>query len=347
MRVACSALSLLAASLALLSMVNALPQDPAITARPKLLPRATSTAAVTHTVTVGAKISPHAFVPSNITANPGDTVLFEFYPTNHSVAKADYLAPCVPASSGEFWSGSFNDFDEDGNGQLIGDPPTWSLLVNDTEPTFFYCTAIGSCLQNGMVGVINQNSSQTFESQYKAALNYPVMTVPGQSFPAEGSDSEGDGTNTSTSPSSGHHGLSGGAIAGIVIAIVAFLAILGALFFVLGRNRVYQKWMTSQDNRTERTTDWAMSTAGSTNHWNRKSETEAASTALGSPPLETGQWGEFPQEQRFSEAPDTSMSAPRSQQQRLSGGYEGSISRNKTPTELPAYDPPAQYPDRY
>lgn len=30
-----------------------------------------------------------------------------------------------------------------------------------TQPTFFYCTAIGSCLENGMVGVINPVNSAT------------------------------------------------------------------------------------------------------------------------------------------------------------------------------------------
>lgn len=78
-----------------------------------------STGITTHTIQVGPKISPHAYVPHNITASPGDILVFEFYPTNHSVAKADYLAPCVPASSGEFWSGEFNAFTEE-NGDLVG-----------------------------------------------------------------------------------------------------------------------------------------------------------------------------------------------------------------------------------
>lgn len=79
----------------------------------------TSTGITTHTIQVGPKVSPHAYVPHNITANPGDILVFEFYPTNHSVAKADYLAPCVPASSGEFWSGEFNTFTEE-DGDLVG-----------------------------------------------------------------------------------------------------------------------------------------------------------------------------------------------------------------------------------
>lgn len=122
MRVTGSSFSSLAALLGLASATYAMPSSPTVTEQPKLLARATTTeSAVTHTVSVGSKISPHAFVPSNITANPGDTILFEFYPTNHSVAKADYLAPCVPASSDVFWSGSFADFTEDSNGNIVGD----------------------------------------------------------------------------------------------------------------------------------------------------------------------------------------------------------------------------------
>ena len=38
---------------------------------------------------------------------------------------------------------------------LSDQPPTWDLLIDNTEPIFFYCTAEGSCLKEGMIGVIN------------------------------------------------------------------------------------------------------------------------------------------------------------------------------------------------
>ncbi|KAJ5670574.1 uncharacterized protein N7477_005937 [Penicillium maclennaniae] len=214
----------------------------------------TATGTATHTIQVGPKSSPHQYVPHSITANVGDIVIFEFYPANHSVVKADFDAPCVPASGPVFWSGMFNSFNEE-DGQLVG------------PPTFFYCTAIGSCLENGMVGVINPNATRTFEEQYKRALVYPYMLVPGQSMPAEGSEGGASSTTSTTSSGittsaaatgGGSHGLSTGALAGIVIASVAFVAILVALFFVLGRQRVYSQWMSSQDGRTERTARWAM-----------------------------------------------------------------------------------------
>ncbi|KAJ5110030.1 hypothetical protein N7532_002675 [Penicillium argentinense] len=232
--------------------------------------KTTSTSKATHTVQVGPKTNPHAYVPHNLTANVGDVVVFEFYPTNHSVVKADYLAPCVPASDGLFYSGIFNTFNTN-NGDLVG------------PPTYFYCTAIGSCLENGMVGVINPNSTRTYKAQYDRALTYPYMLVPGQDMPAEGngegSTTSPTSTSTSTSSSdssnSGGHGLSKGAIAGIAVAGAAFLIILVALFFLLGRNRVYKKWMSSEDGRNERTARWAMfshPTSGGAESWNRKSE---------------------------------------------------------------------------
>jgi len=38
---------------------------------------------------------------------------------------------------------------------VLDDPPKWRVLINDTNPIFFYCSAPGSCINYGMVGVIN------------------------------------------------------------------------------------------------------------------------------------------------------------------------------------------------
>ncbi|KAJ5946113.1 hypothetical protein N7454_002952 [Penicillium verhagenii] len=82
------------------------------------------------------------------------------------------------------------------------------------------------------------------------------MLLPGESVPAEGSTSSSSSSSSSTTSAS--HGLGTGAIAGIAVACVAFVAILIALFWTLGRNRIYQKWMFSEDGRTERTARWAL-----------------------------------------------------------------------------------------
>lgn len=118
------------------------------------------------------------------------------------------------------------------------------------------------------------------------------MLVPGQAPPAEGgsstsSDSDSDPSSTSTTAagsagsshgSSGGSSLSKGAIAGIAVAAVVFVAILVALFFVLGRNRVYRQWMSSQDGRTERTARWALFQDKGDTWPNQKSELESNAT---------------------------------------------------------------------
>ncbi|KAJ5484848.1 hypothetical protein N7539_004836 [Penicillium diatomitis] len=267
----------------------------------------TLTGSVTHTVQVGPKASPHAYVPQSLTAQPGDVVVFEFYPTNHSVVKADFGAPCVPATDGVFFSGIFDSFSLR-DGQIVGPPPTWSLVINDTQPLFYYCTAISSCLGNGMVGVINPNSTQTFEAQYDKALKYPYMLVPGQSMPAEGSGSLSTSStqnpSSDTATSAANKGLSGGAIAGIVVAAVVFVAILVILFFVLGRNRVYSQWMSSPDGRTERTARWAMGS----NYGGQKSEAESVSTKAPGTEVNSVVCGDHPM-RHFSPGPESKVTA--------------------------------------
>jgi hypothetical protein len=71
------------------------------------------------------------------------------------VARAEYKYPCIPyelvnpSHKPGFWSGFF-PLDT-----ILNNPPSYTIRVNDTEPIFYYCTAPGSCIGYGMVGVIN------------------------------------------------------------------------------------------------------------------------------------------------------------------------------------------------
>lgn len=112
-------------------------------------------------------------------------------------------------------------------------------------------------------------------------MQQPYQLSPGEAPPVEGSES-GSSSSSSSGSSGGSH-LSGGAIAGIVVGVIAFVVILGLLLFVLGRNRVYKRWMSSEDGRTERTARWALGGGGGgggvsfgTASWggNRKSDME-------------------------------------------------------------------------
>jgi hypothetical protein len=87
----------------------------------------------------------HTFKPDVTLANVGDVIEFDFFPTNHSVIRAEYLFPCVPyemtgRSKKGFYSG-FLPVDA-----ILDDPPKYSITVNDSYPIFFYCGAPGSCI---------------------------------------------------------------------------------------------------------------------------------------------------------------------------------------------------------
>jgi hypothetical protein len=120
---------------------------------------------------------------------------------------------------------------------------TWNLTINDTQPIFFYCNALDSCHPNGMVGVINPNSSVSLENQHQAAIAAPYQLAPGQPFPAEGSGTPtaepSPSAGSSNRGSNGSH-LSSGAIAGIVIGGVVVLLLAAALFYFVGRSKTYR-----------------------------------------------------------------------------------------------------------
>ncbi|CZT03087.1 uncharacterized protein RCO7_06092 [Rhynchosporium graminicola] len=204
-----------------------------------------SAPASTQTVNVGA--AGLVFTPASLTAKVGDMVEFRFYPQNHSVARAEYKNPCIPYEVVDvgrkgFWS-DFRPVNV-----VLSDPPKFSVLINDTEPIFFYCSAPGACQEDLMVGVINPNSTQTLEVQKAFAHNSTVMFSPGENFPKEVADPTKTATLASTStnhlpstgtalPSHSHPALSSGAIAGIAIGGVAVLLLGGALIYLCGRQR--------------------------------------------------------------------------------------------------------------
>jgi hypothetical protein len=172
------------------------------------------------------------------------------------------------------------------------------------------------------------------------------MLVPGQSMPAEGTE----GGTSSTTSSTSSHVLSTGAIAGIVVAGVAFVAILVALFFVLGRQRVYNQWISSQDGRNERTARWALfgGQSAQSDPWSRKSELESnapKATFTDNPFVVSPD----PNRHTFSSAPDgsaASMYGPSSPP--ISSGWtwdaQHKVRANFGPTELEANSLPHQLP---
>ncbi|KAF2002362.1 hypothetical protein P154DRAFT_574306 [Amniculicola lignicola CBS 123094] len=210
-------------------------------------PSATTTApAKTHTVDVGN--GDHKFKPDVTKAEVGDIVEFRFYPQNHSVVRAEYGYPCIPyemtgADKKGFFTG-FNAVDK-----FLDDPPKYQLLINDTSPIFFYCSAPGSCIDWAMVGAINPNSSALLITQRDLALNASYMLQPGEPFPAEGSPlpplpSSTASPNPTSNPITKHpHSLSKGVIAGIVVGALSVCILAALLFFFIGRSRTLKQEM--------------------------------------------------------------------------------------------------------
>ncbi|OAP58447.1 hypothetical protein AYL99_07537 [Fonsecaea erecta] len=221
-------------------------------------PTSTSTQPITVTVAVGN--GGNTFVPDVVQVSPGNYVEFDFYPLNHSVIRAAYMYPCVPYElTGPDRVGFFSGFYP--VDAILGDPPKWTLLINDTDPVFYYCGAPGSCIGYQMVGVINPNASQSLQVQKQYAANSSFMLEPGESWPAEEDPFATTSTSTSTatatytttfttstvSPTptsatptavaseSGHSTLSTGAIAGIAIGGAAVVIAAAVLLFFCGR----------------------------------------------------------------------------------------------------------------
>ncbi|KAF2033459.1 hypothetical protein EK21DRAFT_58446 [Setomelanomma holmii] len=223
-------------------------------------------AAATFTTTAPAASSPpqvhvikagaggFKFEPQQITnVAVGDIVSFEFYPPDHSVARAEFGSPCVPYEYSHrdkpgFWSGT----------QLvdtIADVTTYNVTINSTEPLFFYCAAPNSCKGELMLGAINPNSTQTLAKQIQAAKEATLQLAPGEAMPREGGASNSSPTSTSTStaqdPQNQGPGpnskISTAVIAGITVGIVAFLAICAALFFFIGRSKSLKEIVRKHD----------------------------------------------------------------------------------------------------
>jgi plastocyanin len=96
----------------------------------------------THTVIVAPTQGVLRYVPFAINASVGDTVMFMWGANNHTVTKSSEFQLCNKTSDAPFVSGEHNK------------TFVFTQVVNDTNPTFFYCGTPGHC-EKGMFGIIN------------------------------------------------------------------------------------------------------------------------------------------------------------------------------------------------
>jgi plastocyanin len=109
-------------------------------------PSSTSTGSsgngMTHTVVVAPTQGVLRYVPFALNASVGDTVKFIWGANNHTVTKSSQLSLCNKTGDQPFASGEQNK------------TFVFTQVVNDTNPTFYYCGTPTHC-QKGMFGIIN------------------------------------------------------------------------------------------------------------------------------------------------------------------------------------------------
>jgi plastocyanin len=112
-------------------------------------PAPTASAGIDHKVIVGGP-GVLAYSPSNITAQVGDTITFEFHQKNHTATASSFDAPCralaLTSTTGQV--GFDSGFIPVADGSTTF--PTYTVRVNDTLPIWVYCRQGNHC-GSGMV----------------------------------------------------------------------------------------------------------------------------------------------------------------------------------------------------
>ncbi|MCJ1302301.1 hypothetical protein MMC08_005104 [Hypocenomyce scalaris] len=140
------------------------------------------------------------YEPNNIQAEAGTMVQFQFYPKNHSVVQSTFDQPCQPINNIQSnVTGFFSGFMPVAEGAEM---PTYTIMVNNTSPIWFYCSQAKHC-QSGMVGVINApaaDQSRTIETFAALAKSVPANITPGETDTDETSGSTGSSRASAGTP---------------------------------------------------------------------------------------------------------------------------------------------------
>ena len=151
------------------------------------------------------------FIPSSVSAQVGDKVVFEFSSGNHSITQSTFDKPCDKLSNG---------FDSDYTGNTATEI---SLAVNVSTAQFFYSKQSSDC-QEGMVFALNPTTTQS-ESAFRALAIAQ--------------------TNSSAS------GMTTGAKAGAAIGSIAGVGFLGLLALLFLRRRKQHQKATDREKYGE------------------------------------------------------------------------------------------------
>ncbi|KAF8163188.1 hypothetical protein B0H34DRAFT_764538 [Crassisporium funariophilum] len=129
------------------------------------------------------------YSPSNITAQVGDTITFEFHEKNHTVTASSFDAPCralaLTGLNGQV--GFDSGFKPVASGATTF--PSYTIRVNDTNPIWAYCRQGNHCGQ-GMVFSANavETGSKNFGAFQALAkqLNGTAVTTTGAGIASVG-----------------------------------------------------------------------------------------------------------------------------------------------------------------
>jgi len=125
------------------------------------------------------------FSPEAVSADAGDQVVYHFNPKNHTVTQSSFAGPCSHKDGG-FDSG----FQPAGTDVATADRPTYTVLVNDTQPIWVFCAQAGNTPNShcgaGMVSAINcgaDGAPNSFTNFKQAALAIGAQLKAGAQNP--------------------------------------------------------------------------------------------------------------------------------------------------------------------
>jgi len=196
------------------SSVSATSTSPAASSTAPSATATTPSSSQDHRIIVGG--SSLSFQPANITAQPGDTITFEFHQKNHTVTQSSFAAPCQKLASTST-SGQVG-FDSDFM-PVSADAttfPTFTIQVNDTSAIWVYCRQAGHCGQ-GMVFAANADETGSSGKSFEA-------------FQATAMKLNGTSSNSTGSSSSGSNGAGAVRLGGTSVALGIVAVIVGLTF---------------------------------------------------------------------------------------------------------------------
>ncbi|KIP08909.1 hypothetical protein PHLGIDRAFT_18806 [Phlebiopsis gigantea 11061_1 CR5-6] len=133
--------------------------------------------------------------PSEVTAQNGDTIAFQFLTKNHTITQSTFASPCtnfsatgldsgfqpVAANATSFMEYSFN-------------------MTNVTGPLWFYCRQANHC-QMGMVFAVNPTADKPFSAFQAAAMGKTAAANATASMSGSSGASSPTDTSSSSTPS--------------------------------------------------------------------------------------------------------------------------------------------------